>query len=265
MDHAEAHEHIADLALEPDRLTGFAASTAPSDVALREHATRCPRCATELAGWQALQRGVARALDEAAPGDLQRIAAPDDLRRAVLTGARSKHGTKRPWLGLPPRLGARLAAVALAVVLLAGGAIVIADQAGRLNASDAGRRALSGALQTTTQVLADPAHQAIALTAADGSANGTVAWNQHDLVVLATGLAVPADGQVYRCWVIAAGGETPVGQMELVDGQAFWVGALDGWASVDLQNAYRFAVTLETGTGGAAPAGPIVLEGALGS
>jgi Anti-sigma-K factor rskA, C-terminal len=264
MDHAEAHEYIADLALEPERLAGLAASTSAADIALREHASRCPRCATELAAWQALQHGAAQALGNAAPADLERIAAPDDLRRAVLTGARSRRALGMPRLGLPRRLSARLTAVALAVALVAGGAIVMADQAAHLNASDASRRALAGALQTTTQVLADPAHQATALTAADGSANGTVAWNQHDLVVLATGLAAPVEGQVYRCWVTGPGGETPVGQMEFVDGQAFWVGALDGWASVDLQNAYSFAVTLETSTGGASPAGPVVLEGALG-
>lgn len=264
MDHAEVHEYIADLALEPDRLTDLAASPSAADVALREHVAGCPRCATELAAWQALQRGVAQALDEAAPADLERIAAPDDLRRAVLAGAHSSRRARWPRLHLPRRLSTRLAAVTLAVVLLAGGTIVIANQAANLNASDASRRALAGALETTTRVLADPAHQAIALTAADGSASGTVAWNRHDLVVLATGLAAPAKGQVYRCWVVAAGGETPVGQMEFVDGQAFWVGALDGWASVDLQNAYRFAVTLETGTGGGSPAGRVVLEGALG-
>jgi hypothetical protein len=264
MDHAEAHEYIADLALEPERLAGLAASTAPADAALRRHAAKCQRCAADLATWRTLRQGVVEALEDAAPDALRRIAAPDDVRRRVLSAAHSDRRTAARRLHLSRRLGLRLATTALAVALVAGGAIVIADQAARLNSSDADRQALAGALQTATQVLADPGHQIITLAAADGSANGTVAWTRRDLVVLASGLAPPPAGQIYRCWVIAAGGETPVGQMHFVDGQAFWVGALDDWASVDLQSAQRFAVTLEPATAGSSSSGPAVLEGALG-
>jgi Anti-sigma-K factor rskA, C-terminal len=266
MNHAEAHEYIADLALEPGRLIGLASSTIPADAELRRHAAECQRCAAELAAWQSVQGGLADALGRADGDDVHRIAAPDGLRRQVLASAQGASTSSRR-LRLPLRLGMRLGAAALAIVLVAAGAVVIADQASNLNASNADRQALAAALQTTSQVLADPAHRAIALSAPAGSssaASGTFAWTRRDLVVLASGLAPPAAGQIYRCWAVGPSGTTPVGQMQYVDGEAFWVGALYDWASVDLPSAQSFAVTLESAQGGATQSGPVVLEGTLG-
>jgi hypothetical protein len=263
MDHAEAHEYIADLALEPGRLRSLASAAAPADVALRAHVARCQRCAAELAAWESVQAGIAGAVDQAGSDELRRIAAPSDLRRAVLASAHTERGNRRVVARLP-RLSLRLGATALALTLVAAGVIVVVDQAARLNASNADRQALAGALQTATQVLTDPAHQVITLSAPDGTASGTFAWTRRDLVVLATGLVPPAEGQVYRCWVLASGGDTPVGQMDFVDGEAFWVGALDDWAAVDLRSAGSFAVTVEPFAGGTTRTGPIVLEGSLG-
>ena len=263
MDHAEAHEYIADLALEPERLAGLTSPNSPTDASLREHVAVCARCASELAAWQSVQVGIAAALDQTGPDDVRRIAAPESLRRQVLTATAPHAALGWRRLHLPAMPGRRIAAAALVVVLVAAGAIVITDQAARLNTSDADRQALAGALQTATQVLADPAHRAIALTSSNGTAGGTVAWTRHDLVVLANGLATPPPGQVYRCWVVAPNGAIPVGQMEFVDGEAFWVSALYGWASVDLPGAQSFAVTLEPADSGSAQPGPILLEGSL--
>lgn len=276
MDHAEAHEYIADLALEPGRLAALSSSTEASDRALLAHVPVCRRCASELAAWQSMRLGMSDALGEIRPDELRRIAAPASLRREVLDSVHSQTRSRlrptwrlpRPTRRLPrptwrlPRLSTRLAVVALAVILVAAGTMVIADQAARLSAADASRQALANALQTATEVLADPGHEVIALAAPDGTASGTVAWTRRDLVVLATGLTPPPDGHVYRCWVVAANYRTPVGRMDFVDGQAFWVGALDNWASVDLGTADSFQVTLESAQ--AASSGQVVLEGSLG-
>ena len=45
-----------------------------------------------------------------------------------------------------------------------------------------------------------------------------------ELVVVATGLTEPPDGQEYRCWVLVDGMRQPVGKMFFADDLAFWVG-----------------------------------------
>ncbi len=264
MDHAEAHELIADLALEPARLTGLASSTLPEDQALRAHVAGCDRCTAELAAWRRVQSVTSDALADTQADDLSRIAAPAQLRREVLNGVRAAAPRHRSWR--LPRLTLRLATGALVLVIAAVGAIVVGNQSAQLNASAADRQALAAALATATRVMADPTHEAVTLNETGGPAMGMVAWSRHDLVVLATGLTLPPSGQAYRCWVVGGSGEMPVGSMDFVDGQAFWVGTLDEWASVDIGSAHTFEVTLESGAApGATHTGPVMLEGQLGA
>ncbi len=116
------------------------------------------------------------------------------------------------------------------------------------------------------RILVTPDHHTVTLATAAGSPAGTLAWSRHDLVVLSTGLAQPAAGQVYRCWLNYDGHDTPMGWMWFVDGNAFWTSSTNDWASIDLNPDKQFLVTLEstdnqTGT----HAGPVVLQATLGS
>src|SRR6187549_150245 len=93
MDHAEAHERIADLALEPDLLAGLATSPAGEDAALREHVRTCARCQAELDDWRTFQASLGTALDGNTREQLEPIVPPADLRRRVLESA---HADPKP-------------------------------------------------------------------------------------------------------------------------------------------------------------------------
>src|SRR4051794_27383689 len=96
MDHAAAHERIEDLLLEPARLRGLASSTAPDDVALREHVAGCPACAADLDSWRQMQLAVAAAIPADDPAALAAaldpVELPPSLRARVLA---SIHDTDR--------------------------------------------------------------------------------------------------------------------------------------------------------------------------
>ena len=67
----------------------------------------------------------------------------------------------------------------------------------------------------------------VALVSTDGSmTEGTLVYSPSttDLVVTATGLVEPPEGQEYRCWVLVDGERQPVGRMFFADDLAFWVG-----------------------------------------
>src|SRR5687767_15108645 len=116
MDHAAAHERIEDLLLEPARLEALEASTAPEDMALRQHLDGCPACRSDLESWRQVQRHVADALPASteAVRDIEPIEVPPSLRTRVLAAvqpggralvpiAMDRHGRSRPralWLGL---------------------------------------------------------------------------------------------------------------------------------------------------------------------
>ncbi len=67
MQHAEAHERLADLALEPHRLAGLEDDGAPEVRALRAHLVECQLCAAELEGWRRTWTQVGVALSD--PGE----------------------------------------------------------------------------------------------------------------------------------------------------------------------------------------------------
>jgi hypothetical protein len=67
MQHAEAHERLADLALEPYRLAGLEDDAAPEVRALRAHLVDCQLCAAELEGWRRTWMQVGTALSN--PGE----------------------------------------------------------------------------------------------------------------------------------------------------------------------------------------------------
>jgi len=277
MDHAEAHERIADLALEPDRLADLASSSADGDQALREHIRTCSRCQAALADWRTFQRSLSAAMAGNVREQLEPIIPPAALRGKVLAAA---HAEPRPAQPAQPAdnvvdLNSRrrriaptallaLAAV-LALVAVGLGALFVRDQSAELETAQIEHQWLSETVAAMNRILVTPDHHTVSLATAAGSPAGTLAWSRHDLVVLSRGLAQPPAGQVYRCWLNYDGHDTPMGWMWFVDGNAFWTSSTNDWASIDLNPDKQFLVTLEstdnqTGT----HAGPVVLQATLG-
>jgi Anti-sigma-K factor rskA len=274
MDHAEAHERIADLALDPSRLAGLEKSPAAADTALREHIAGCSRCQAEVAEWHVFQSTVGNILRATSRESTDAAAPPPDLRRRVLAAANAeprKNAAAPIDISIARsrvrRSGVALLALAAALAIVAAGlgVWVVTDQA-RINSAAEDSRALASLAAAISRVSASPDSRVVSLRAADGTVGGSVAWSRHDLVVTASTLSAPVPGQIYRCWLVYEGKQSAIGQMRFAGNTAFWVGWTQDWASVDLQPEAHFVVTLEPDqpTTPVAPAGPVVLEAALG-
>ena len=274
MDHAEAHERIADLALEPGRLADLPNSPANDDAALREHIRTCARCRAELDDWASFQSSLGSALDGNTREQLEPITPPADLRRRVL---QSVHADPKPVgteVRVVPLAGRRrlisstawlaLAAV-FALVAVGLGLLFVRDQSARFAQSQLEHQWLTDTVAAMNRILVTPDHHVVSLATTEGTPAGTLAWSRHDLVVLSRGLPEPASGQVYRCWLNYEGTDTPMGWMWFVDGNAFWTSSTNDWASIDLNPDKQFLVTLESSENdGATHLGPVVLQAALG-
>jgi hypothetical protein len=85
MRHAEAHERLADLALEPGRLLRFEQDPSPELEELRAHVQTCSRCAADLAGWRRTWSEAGPALAERGPVPV--LLPPGGLRDRILDAA----------------------------------------------------------------------------------------------------------------------------------------------------------------------------------
>jgi hypothetical protein len=276
MDHAEAHERLADLLLEPDRLARLPASTDLDDRAFLAHLRGCPECRSELAALGPLQRRLREAFGDGDASMAEPIAPPDALRAAVLAQAHAEPRTRpiapgtrpaapivvaRRWSA--PRWSVGLAA-ALVIALLGGAAGMQLQRMTGTGLSDSAVAVVS----TVERVLAADPHWVVPLRTAAGTAAGSVAWSRQDFAVLATGLVAPARGQVYRCWLEWSGKVAPIGVMDFAGDTAYWTGSVGAWASVTLDPTTRFIVTLESAApppSGGVPAGPALLQADLGT
>jgi anti-sigma-K factor RskA len=281
MDHAAAHERIADLALESGALDVLGTSADPTDRALLDHIRGCDECRADAAASRALSDGLRRALlDLPGSSGLQPIAAPDALRAAVLEAARRdplRGGTVpgeasseppgsrgRRWdAWLRPRWAAGLAA-ALMIALVGG---LAGSQLARLTPGD-GSESVVVVVATLNRVLAADHYRIVPLRTAAGASAGSVAWSRQDFAVLASTLAKPPSGQTYRCWLQWSGKSAAIGVMEFAGTTAYWTGSVGDWAAVAFGPGARFVVTLEPTTSpgpGAVPTSPILLQADLGT
>lgn len=264
MDHAAAHERLADLALEPNGLAALAAARNPEDVALLEHLASCPACDSERAAWLGVQASIVDSLG-GPDVDLEPIDLPADLRARVLAVAEPPSpiatGPRSRWLRPAQALLAAAAAVALAV-----GAWSIAGERDRLAGATADAQHLAAVVAAVDRVLAAPGHRVAQLRTDGGATAGSISWSRHDLVVLTTALAKPPETSVYRCWLASGATETAFGEMHFAGGSAYWIGTLDEWATVEIGPESTFLVSLEpNGSGPFTRTGPAVLQADLGS
>lgn len=273
MDHAAAHERIEDLLLEPARLDALAVSTAPEDVALREHLDGCPACRADLDGWRRVQHRLTGTLAPTSGGVMdadalvQPIDLPPSLRARVLAAVRA---AERPVVPIDidrparrrPRLGTWLG-IAASLVILAGATAITLDQANRQAAADAEARALATLVAVVDGVLATD-HKVVELRRADGSAAGSISWSRHDWVVLTSALTEPAADHHYTCWLEDGTSSVRVGKMHFAGGTAYWVASVDDWATWEIKPDTRFVVSLEV-PDATERFGEVVLSADLGS
>ena len=257
MDHAEAHELLADLALEPGRLRALDADESPETEALRAHVAACATCAAEVAAWRRTWTafGEARAAETAADRELFR--SPASVRAQVTTAittidpgepveSQARVVAARRWSG--PR-GLTWLAAAAALVLALGAGSIAWVRTTELDHARAEAADLAAVAATMDRVLADPVHWVTPLTTADGAPGGTLVWSNSEVVVVSAALPAPEPGQAYRCWVERNGARTPVGSMEFTAGTAYWAGSMAGWADLLVPGA-RFGVSLVRVPGG---------------
>lgn len=185
IDHAEAHERIVDLAMEPGRLAALEASPDPKDRSLVDHAAGCDECRAEIESWRRTQALVSVGIAGRSAEDtaLVPIRAPELVRDAVL----ARIGTERTMVASEPGSGPRplrigwgrrnLLALASAavIVILAGG--LIADQLGRIDDLSTQARRMQyvvRVVRVVDRVMADPDHRIVDLREPDGTRAGSV-------------------------------------------------------------------------------------------
>jgi hypothetical protein len=276
MDHAEAHERLSDLALEPAAIESLAAADDPVSRALRTHLATCPRCAADLSGWRRTWAAVGAArLPVHETGDLdsrtpQLLAPPGDLRARVMEAIeRAPAAGQPPDRSAPERATERslgsmadlprhrfaalrhraiglVAAAAVAVALLAGGTAIQS----RLDLQHArsANAALESVQASMSRILAQPGHTEVPLRAADGSTGGVLAWSDAEFAVLTSDLAAPGEGQTYRCWIELGGTRTVMGDLAFSGSTASWSGSMNGWQWYFAPGA-TFGISLYSGAG----------------
>jgi hypothetical protein len=271
MDHAAAHERIEDLLLDPRRLADLERSSAPDDVALREHVAGCPACRADLDAWRSVEQAIASSLPRSASeaaAATEPTELPPSLRAWVLEKARSEPRAPRSSDSAPSRRAGRLVpllAMAAALILLVGGsAVVVLDQAAKRAAAEAETAALTTLMAAVDRVLATPAHKVVQLNRPDGTSAGSISWSRHDWVVITTALARPPAGSSYVCWLVEDDSAQVIGEMQFAGDTAFWAASVDKWATWEITPTTRFVVTLQP-EGTSRLSTPPVLEAALGA
>jgi hypothetical protein len=245
MEHAEARELLELAALEPGGFDRLAAGDRPDAAALASHVAGCPDCAAEM---ERLRRAAA-VIREAV-----RTAPPPELRERTLAfvaavGRPRGRGVAAAAGEAPPVLAGRAAeggsgistartrlwAAALAaavVVAVVGTAVLVGGPRDSLIQAQATQIAsLANVATWSHRIDGQPDAQYVELEAgaAGAGAEGSLAFSPStkELVVLAQGLAQPAAGMQYRCWVEIDGQRRRIGQMFFGGDVAYWVGPVE--------------------------------------
>jgi hypothetical protein len=117
----------------------------------------------------------------------------------------------------------------------------------------------------TARLEAAPDVQHVVLTSAEagtgGDAVGSLIFSgsSREMVVIADGLADPASGQEYGCWVEIGGTRQRLGRMYVNDDLGYWVGDSDALASVPTGSKFGVSLVDTGGSGG----NQVVMSGTL--
>ncbi len=276
MDHEATREQLELAAAEPGGLERLMAGDTPAAQAVAAHLAGCSDCTDELARLERAPRVIGLVVREQPPADLRdrtlaKIRAAGVQRGSLVRepfdpvgpasaaggpalGSRLGAGRGRTALGWAAAIAAILVLSVVATSAIVGGRL---DQ--RLAAQATEIEALERVTIATLEVTAEPDVRRVAL--AGGGATGSLVYSPStsELVVVATGLTPPPDGQEYRCWVELAGDRQRVGKMFFSDDLAYWIGPVEAVAG--LVGDARFGVTLVSLDG--STDGQDVLEGDL--
>src|SRR5438132_7629853 len=92
MAHAEAHERIAELALEPGALAAALATDGAGNPDLSAHVATCERCRADIETWRGVHGSLERSLRSSGPdgrAGIDPIEPGDELRSGILQAARA--------------------------------------------------------------------------------------------------------------------------------------------------------------------------------
>ncbi|HYO41851.1 MAG TPA: anti-sigma factor [Candidatus Limnocylindrales bacterium] len=274
MDHADAVELIELAALEPDGLERLMAGDTPESAAVAGHLAGCPACVVEMARI----RNTASAIREVIAGqpdpalrqrtlafvrevgrDRSGALAPSTAvplapaARVVPGGLADPHAATAPPVAGDRPAWLRWGAIAAVVVLAAAlgfGAASMQGEDGRRLAYELS--VLERAARATIHLEAMPDTRRVPLTAtaAGDGATGTLLFSPSsgELVMMADGLAPLADGEEYRCWMVADGTRFQIGAL-------YPGGELRAWAATfaglgDLPDDTVFGVSRIPADGG---------------
>jgi len=271
MDHDEARELLELAAVEPDGFERLAAGDTSDAAALAGHLAGCPTCAAAYEALAADAETIRTAIREQPPADLRArtlafVAAAGRPRGETTAGPpglevvpdRPLAEAARPPAEATPTAGAftrrwrpawLVAAAAVVVAVIGLGGWWSASTA--LDAERSTSADLASLTTATLRVAAQPDARLVALTgtSGDGAIQGALSFSgaTQEIVVVAEGLAEPAPGSEYGCWIEVGGVRTRIGTMYLGGGLAYWAGWSD--AVRGLEAGTRFGVSLESGGG----------------
>jgi hypothetical protein len=278
MEHAEARELLEIAAVEPGGFDRLAAGDTPDAAALAGHIAGCDECTAELERLRRAAAVIRDAVRTSPPADLRDrtlayVAAVGRPRGADATSPVPAMST------VPDRTDVRdarraasggrlwvLAAAAAVVLAIVGTSIFVTQSRDSLIATQERQiDALAKVATWSLRIDGEPDAKYVELDGtgtAGAGVNGTLAFSpsSKELVVLAQGLAEPAAGMQYRCWVEIDGGRRRIGQMFFGGDVAYWVGPVEEIAGVG--PGTRFGVSLVPAEGDSVSTDP-VLEGTL--
>lgn len=280
MDHDATREQLELAALEPDGINRLKAGDTATAQAVAAHLAGCPACTDELARLERASRLIAAVVREAPPADLRErtLATVRALGRArdVLSPAGAPLAAAPVALASPtpatattrarsqggrPAVLGWVAAIAAAVVLsVVTTSIVVGWRVDQRLAEQADTIGVLEEVTTATlRVTAERDARHVVLTGtSDPSLDGSLVFSPStsELVVVATGLTPPPDGQEYRCWVERGGQRQRVGKMFFSNDLAYWIGPVP--AVSGLSGDATFGVSLVDASGSAVDTTPVL-------
>jgi hypothetical protein len=282
MEHDEAIAQMESAAAEPGGLDRLMAGDTADARALAAHLAGCPSCADELGQIRTSAGIIRRSIRDLPAADLRERtlayvravgrprafeAGSSPAFAAVGGGAGMAVGSATPassrlrrWRIPGSRWAAGLAATAVLASAVASAVTlsVTAPDRSRLAAQDATIGALAEVTTWTFRIDGKDDSQYVELASGTvGPAAGSLIFSPstRELVVIASDLPQPPDGQEYRCWIEKApGSRERVGKMFFGGGLAYWVGVVD--AVQGAGPGARFGVSLapvDSKTGGGDP------------
>ncbi len=266
MDHDAAREQLELAAVEPGGLERLMAGDTAEAQAVAAHLAGCPACADELARLE-LTASIVRST-------LREQPAPD-LKARTLAAIRAE-GVARPLAKseivvpagerprrLTPMVGTLLTIAAAVVLSVVATSLVVGTRVDEQLAAQA--RTIAALERVTTAGIAvaaepDAAHVAL-VGVSDPALAGQLTYSPStsELVIVASGLAAPGEGQEYRCWIEFDGARQAVGKMYFSDDVSFWAGEAEALAGAP--EGATFGVSLVGSSGSPLDVQPVLVGG----